>query len=136
MRLSAAHWKRLADEALAARKQAYAPYSRFKVGAALLASDGRIIRGCNVENASYGLTICAERNAISTAVMDGATALCAMAVATPGRTPAPPCGMCLQVLAEFAVDLPLLLISSAGVKQRITLSKLMPAPFRWKGAGA
>lgn len=128
-------WDRLAAEALAARKAAYAPYSRFKVGAALLTEGGEVVRGCNVENASFGLCLCAERNAMSTAVAAGHTTFVALAVATSASPPAPPCGLCLQFLAEFAVDLPLLLVNRKKERQLTSLGELMTRPFRWKGAG-
>jgi cytidine deaminase len=134
-RPSPLNWDRLAAEALDARRSAYAPYSRFKVGAALLTDDGVVVRGCNVENASYGLCLCAERNALTTAVSDGHTAFAAMAIATAGSPPAPSCGMCLQFMAEFCVDLELLFVNTKGDRRRTRLSKLMSRPFRWKGAG-
>src|SRR5436305_1990648 len=84
------------------RKQAHAPYSKFQVGAALLTASGKIITGCNVENASYGLTICAERSAVCSAIAAGQRQFVAMAVATPGGHS--PCGACRQVLVEFAPD--------------------------------
>jgi cytidine deaminase len=132
-------WDRLAAEALVARKRAYAPYSRFKVGAALLCEDPSggttLIPGCNVENASYGLCLCAERNAISTAVAAGRRSFLAMAIATGTSPPAPPCGMCLQFMAELSVDLELLLCNPAGERHRARLLELIARPFRWKGAG-
>ncbi len=134
-RLTAARWEELAAAALAARQAAYAPYSRFQVGAALLTRDGEIVPGCNVENASFGLCLCAERNAITTAVAAGQRSFSALAVATASSPPAPPCGLCLQFLAEFCVDLPLLLVNPRGERQRTRLSRLMTRPFRWKGAG-
>ncbi len=95
----------LMAEAELARLAAYAPYSRFQVGAALLTADGRVIRGCNVENASYSLTLCAERNAVFKAVSEGARAFVAIAVtAGPGRS-ASPCGSCRQVLYEFSPEI-------------------------------
>ena len=127
-------WDRLAREALAARRAAYAPYSRFQVGAALLVDPDHIVRGCNVENASYGLCLCAERNALTTAVAEGFREFRAMAIATRTSPPSPPCGMCLQFMAEFCVDLELLLVSGSGVRRRTRLSRLMLEPFRWKGA--
>jgi cytidine deaminase len=134
-RLPAQLWDRLAQEALAARRKAYAPYSRFKVGASLLTTEGEFIRGCNVENASFGLCLCAERNALSTAIAAGKRQFAAMAIATGGSPPSPPCGMCLQFMAEFCEDLDLLLVNPSGQRQRTKLSRLMAKPFRWKGVG-
>src|SRR2546430_11469323 len=92
------------------RKQAHAPYSKFHGGAALLTASGKIFSGCNVENASYGLTICAERSAVCSAIAAGERDWVAMAVATPGGHS--PCGACRQVLVEFAPELPILLVDS------------------------
>ena len=91
----------LIQSATAARLAAYAPYSNFQVGAALLAKDGRLFTGCNVENLSYGLTICAERNAIFAAVAAGAREFIAIAIVADTREPVSPCGACRQVMAEF-----------------------------------
>jgi len=132
-RIAGRLWDRLAQEALAARRAAYAPYSRFKVGAALLTDDGTIIRGCNVENASFGLCLCAERNAIGTAVTMGYRSFQALAIATPSSPPGPPCGMCLQTLAEHCSDLDLLLVNPAGERQRTKLRRLLPHAFCGKG---
>lgn len=126
-------WDALAEAALAARGQAYAPYSSFNVGAALLCDDGTVISGCNVENASFGLCLCAERNAMTTAVASGKRRFVAMAVATDASPPAPPCGMCLQFMAEFCLDLPLLLVNHDDERAHVNLSQLMTRPFRWKG---
>jgi cytidine deaminase len=115
------------------RRRAHAPYSGFKVGAALLSDDGQIVQGCNVENASFGLCICAERNAITSAVALGLRSFRAMAIATTSSPPAPPCGMCLQFMAEFCLDLDLLLVNTKGESERRKLSRLMAQPFRWKG---
>ncbi len=134
-RVSARQWDQLAAEALRARKRAYAPYSRFKVGAALLTEDGELISGCNVENAAYGLCLCAERNAITTAVAAGHQAYIALAVATSASPPAPPCGQCLQFMVEFCLDMPILLVNHKKEQERVKLSKLISRPFRWKGAG-
>jgi cytidine deaminase len=118
--------------ALSARKQAYAPYSRYQVGAAILTESGRITPGCNVENASYGLCNCAERTAIFTAACAGERTVVAVAVATEdGGTP---CGACRQVLAEFSPrdDTPLvvlLLDRDGNVVTETTLSELLPMAF-------
>ncbi len=120
---------RLARAAAAARKKAYAPYSRFLVGAAVQAG-GRIYSGCNVENASYGGTICAERVAVTAAVAAGARRLEALAVVTGTTPPTPPCGLCLHVLAEFAgPDLPVLLVGARGSREETTLGALLPHAF-------
>jgi len=111
----------LVRKAVEARKLAYAPYSGFHVGAALLAKDGRIFTGCNVENASYGLTVCAERVALFKAVSEGAREFLAIAVAC-GKGPCAPCGACRQVLYEFAPDL--LVIMSDGEGKGWTTAKL------------
>lgn len=112
-----------------ARRLAYAPYSRFRVGAAVRAA-GRVHPGCNVENASYGLTVCAERSAVVAAVAAGARRLEAIAVASGTAPPTPPCGMCLQTLAEFAgPDLPVLLLGARGTRTETTLGELLPRAF-------
>jgi cytidine deaminase len=126
-------WDGLAATALNMRRKAYAPYSRFKVGAALLTEGDTVVPGCNVENASFGLCLCAERNAITTAVSMGKTQFRAMAIATRGAPPAPPSGMCLQFMAEFCLDLDLLLVNDKGERVRTKLSRLMKQPFRWRG---
>jgi len=109
-------------------ERAYAPYSGFRVGAALLGEDGSIHTGCNVENATYGLTICAERAAIAGAVACGVTRFRCVAIATSGVAPVPPCGACRQVLAEFS---PQMTVVSAGETERRTwtLGELLPDPF-------
>jgi len=119
----------LVDAAVDAMGRAYAPYSRFRVGAALQASDGRVFVGCNVENASYGATVCAERNAVAAAVVAGATEFSLLAIATRTSPPSPPCGLCRQVLAEFAPDLRILLVNPAGELVRTKLSRLLPMSF-------
>ena len=118
----------LVDAARAAQQQAYCPYSRYRVGAALLAEDGRIFSGCNVENASYGLTICAERSAIFTAVSAGARRFRRIVVATDSDPPGPPCGACRQVLAEFGLELE---VESVGPVQsrRWRVRDLLPDAF-------
>jgi len=119
----------LVRAALDARARAYVPYSRFAVGAALLADDGTLFTGCNVENASYGLTLCAERVAVHGAVAAGRRAFAALAVATgPGASL---CGACRQVLAEFAEDgLAVHLADASGAFRSTTLGTLLPDAFR------
>ena len=122
-------WQPLLTAAEAVRANAHAPYSRFKVGAALLAADGRIFAGCNVENRTFGLTVCAERNAVVQAVAAGAGAPRAVAVITDASPPAPPCGLCRETLAEFASDLPILLVNTQGERQLVHLREIFPQPF-------
>ena len=115
--------------ALAATEKAYAPYSRFQVGAALLCADGSIVLGCNVENASYGLCLCAERTAIGNAIVAGHRHFTAIAVATSSTPPSSPCGMCRQVLAEFASDMPVVLVNHKGIRVHTTTRELLPMGF-------
>ena len=126
--------ERLLAAARAAAKAAYCPYSRFAVGAALLADDGRVFTGVNVENASYGLTICAERAALFAAVSAGARRFQALALVAGTRTPATPCGACRQVLAEFCDSrMPVLCGAHTGkAVTRTTLGALLPKGFRLK----
>jgi len=131
----AEEWAELEEQALRARARAYAPYSRFHVGAAVRTRDGRVFTGANVENASYGLTVCAERNAILQAVLAGARDIAAVAVATGNSPPAAPCGMCRQTLAEFAADCDVLLVNEAGERRRLTLGELLPLAFRRQDLG-
>jgi cytidine deaminase len=120
--------KTLLDAAVAARAGAYAPYSKFPVGAALLGRDGRVWTGANVENASYGLSMCAERNAIFTAVASHARAFVAVAVAGPEGMTTLPCGACRQVLWEFAPELRVV-FAADGVVTSVPLVELLPAAF-------
>jgi cytidine deaminase len=122
-------WQRLADAARAAAAHAYCPYSGFPVGAAVLASDGSIASGCNVENASYGLTLCAERNAIFHAVADGAKSIVALVVYTPTPAPVTPCGACRQVLAEFGSEATIRSICAGPRRDEYTLGELLPHIF-------
>lgn len=109
-------------------RQAYAPYSEFRVGAALEADDGRVFLGCNVESASYGLTICAERMAIGAAVAGGARRFRRIAVAMEVDPPGAPCGACRQLLAEFGLDLEVIAVGPSSDK-RWTLRALLPDAF-------
>lgn len=121
----------LAQKALAARYQAHAPYSGYQIGAALRMDDGRIFTGCNVENASYGGTVCAERVAIFKAISEGARApLKEIWVASEARTPWPPCGLCRQVIAEFADETTQIhTINPRGDVRSFTFSELQPEAF-------
>jgi cytidine deaminase len=120
-----------------ARQHAYAPYSRFAVGAAVRDERGRVHVGCNVENASYGLTICAERNAVAAAVVAGALAVRAVAVVTPTRPPGSPCGACRQVLAELGdARTRVLLAGPTGKAEATTLGKLLPRAFVLRRRGS
>ncbi len=123
----------LVEAAIAARSAAYAPYSGFKVGAALLLKDGRVVTGVNVENASYGLTTCAERNACAAAVSAGAGPgdVRFIAIAASAEEPTPPCGACRQVLAEFGDAETGVLLHNVkdGEERRFTLAELLPHAF-------
>ena len=114
----------LVELAWKAREAAYAPYSNFAVGAALLAEDGRVFQGCNVENISYGLTNCAERVAIGAAVAAGVRKFAAVAVVADTGVPISPCGACRQVLAEFGV--PKIILSNRSESMEFTLEELLP----------
>lgn len=121
------------DDELIARardvmEQAYAPYSGFRVGAALLGEDGSVHTGCNVENASYGLTVCAERAAVANAVARGVRRFRAVAIATSGSDAVPPCGACRQVLAEFSPRMTIL-SAGGGERRQWMLEQLLPEPF-------
>jgi len=118
----------LVDAARAAQQRAYAPYSRFRVGCALEADDGRVFVGCNVENASYGLTICAERAAVCAGVAAGARRFRRAVVVSDADPPAAPCGACRQVLSEFGPDLRVDAVSPAA-SLTWTIAELLPAAF-------
>lgn len=116
----------LIREAAAARERAYAPYSRFAVGAALLGKSGRVFTGCNVENLSFGLTICAERGAVCAAVAAGEREFVGIAIAADSKTPVTPCGACRQVLAEFCAELEVCSVNLTGERHEAKLSELLP----------
>src|SRR3954468_22174009 len=119
----------LVERAMAAMERAYAPYSGFRVGAALLAADGSITEGCNVENASYPAGICAERGAVAASVARGNQRFTAILVATEAEEPTPPCGMCRQVLEEFSPRLLVIAVTRGGREGRWTLEELLPNAF-------
>jgi cytidine deaminase len=118
----------LVKMAEAAREHAYAPYSQFRVGAALLAESGKVYAGCNVENATYGATICAERAAVCAMVAAGETKLLALAVFSDASPPATPCGICRQVLAEFADDASVV-VATPRMQRVLSLAELLPDRF-------
>ena len=119
----------LLEAALAARENAHAPFSGFQVGAALEDDSGRIHTGCNVENATYGLTICAERVAVFKAISEGARKFRRIAVAADTGTLTPPCGACRQILWEFCGDIEVLLVNLEGRSESLRLKDLFPRPF-------
>ena len=119
----------LISQARQASEQAYVPYSHYPVGAAAYFSSGKIYSGCNVENASYGLTICAERNAIFQAIAKGERQLESIAIYVPTRVFPSPCGACRQVMREFALDCSVILINELGETKTTKLSQLLPDSF-------
>ena len=122
-------YENLIATALSAREQSYSPYSGFKVGAALLGRSGNIFPGANVENSSYGLTICAERAAAVSAIAAGVRDFVAVAIVTDTDEPTVPCGGCRQFLAEFNPQLQVILRTTSGKERRLLLSELFPEPF-------
>jgi cytidine deaminase len=122
-------WTVLAERAMGAMERAYAPYSGFRVGAALLAADGSVTEGCNVENAAYPATICAERAAVAAAITRGVRDFVAIVIATDAESPTPPCGTCRQVLVEFAPRLVVVSVTRSGANARWTMSELLPEAF-------
>ena len=119
----------LKDAAAAAMLRAYAPYSDFRVGAALLADDGAIIVGCNVENSSFPSGSCAERGALAAAIVAGHRHFSQLAIVTDADEPTSPCGMCRQALVEFAPDLQITSITTSGAEASWSLADLLPHPF-------
>lgn len=122
-------WEGLRQVAAAVRTHAHAPYSKFRVGAALMAEDGRVFRGANVENASYGLSVCAERSAVAAAVAGGARRFRALVIVTDATPPATPCGMCRQTLAEFPPSFPVRSYAPDGTHLERTVAALLPDAF-------
>lgn len=122
---------RLLSLAEGARERAYAPYSGYRVGAALESTDGQVFVGCNVENASYSVTCCAERSALFAAVSAGARTFRRIVVVAAGRGPYP-CGACRQALSEFAPELEVEVVTEDGERREFTLDRLLPHPFRFE----
>lgn len=121
--------RELVDSALGARNSAYAPYSSFAVGAAVRTGSGEIFTGCNVENASYGATMCAERVAVFKAVSAGHTTFAEIAVVADYSEPLPPCGMCRQVIAEFAPSAVVIMANTNGAARVSSMGELFPSTF-------
>ena len=123
-------WDHLVELAWETRLKAHAPYSQFQVGAALLAFDGRIFTGCNVENSSYGLTMCAERNALGKAVSEGASDFLRIAVIADTHAPVPPCGACRQVIYELCgKQTEIVMVNLHGQIETHTVEQLLPEAF-------
>jgi cytidine deaminase len=123
-------WEKLFEQATKVRERAHAPYSRFPVGAAVLYADGSVVTGCNVENSSYGLSVCAERGAFAAGVAQGRGKPVAVAIVVDTPTPCPPCGMCRQVMMEFAPkELPVRSRNLKGDEARYSLGELLPHAF-------
>ena len=119
----------LASAALAARENAHAPYSHFRVGAALEDASGRVHSGCNIENATYGLTLCAERVAVFKAISEGARKFRRIAIAADTEALTPPCGACRQILWEFCGDIEMILVNPRGKSETLQLKDLFPRAF-------
>ena len=125
--------QKLIEAAFTVREQAYVPYSRFSVGAALLGADGRCYTGCNIENAAYSPTVCAERVAMLRAIYEGEREFDALAIVWDGDTPAVPCGVCRQVLSEFCDgEMPIICANRKGEYKMVSLDDLLPYAFSKK----
>ena len=124
--------KKLISEAEKARKNAYAPYSRFSVGAALLSRSGKVYTGANLENSSFGQTVCAERLALYKAVSDGEKDFKKIAIVAAGAKPVTPCGICRQALLEFSPELEVICSNLSGKVKKYTLKRLLPHPFEYE----
>ena len=121
--------KKLIESASKARELAFAPFSNFKVGAALLAADGELFTGSNIENASYGLTMCAERVAVFKAISEGARNFTKICVVADTENLTPPCGACRQIIWEFCGDVQIILSNLSGVTETLQISELLPRAF-------
>ena len=124
--------KELVEAATAVRENAYAPFSEFKVGSALETDDGQIIVGSNVESASYGLTVCAERVAVWNAISQGKRKIVKIAVVADTETLTPPCGVCRQIIWEFGGDIPVVLANLKGKTETVQMKDLLPRAFDTK----
>jgi cytidine deaminase len=119
----------LVEAARRASRNAYVPYSRFQVGAAVLCSSGKVYTGCNIENASYGGTICAERVALTKAISEGERQFERVVVVGPNSSPTSPCGICRQFMAEFGLDVPVTMVGESGESITMTVRELLPDAF-------
>ncbi len=125
-------YRKLIEAAEKAKRFSLAPYSEFRVGAALLARDGKIISGCNIENSSFSLTVCAERTALFKAISDGKRKFSAMAIVSDAGEFTPPCGACRQVIKDLAGDIDIILANRKGETKIVKLADLLPLPFNDK----
>lgn len=131
MKLSPAQKKKLFQAALKVRNNSYSPYSKYKVAAAILTESGKIFSGVNVENASYGATMCAERSAVFSAVSSGEKKVRAVLVMTDEKNPWPPCGMCRQVVSEFAsANAPMMIANLKGIQIESTVGEMLPYTYK------